>query len=338
VPSLALRCRVCESEFPATVLDSCPVCDGPLDVAYDWEARRAGPGELAARAPDLWRYREALPFLPSDDLSRGGSPGWTPLVEAPRLSDLLGVELLLKLETANPTRSCKDRLAATGLAAAAAFGLVAVCCVAGGYLGEAVAARAEAQRQRAVLLSPDEREREAELARRLTWGSLEGNLAPYAAEGAKTIAFEVAEQLGWELPDAVVAPIDTGALFAKLAQGFAELAPLGLGSGRIPRMVGGQPGECPPLPSDPRHGDLALGAAHLSGGSIHAVPRREIRRSRALLADREGVFADSAAGVAVGALAAAVANGTLDRGSRVVLVVSGTKAATQTPAADAVAL
>jgi len=189
-----------------------------------------------------------------------------------------------------------------------------------------------------VLLSPDERGLEAELARRLTWGSLDGNLAPYAAEGAKTVAFEIAEQLGWELPDAVVAPIDTGALFAKLAQGFAELAPLGLGSGRLPRMVGGQPGECPPLPSDPRFGDLALGAAQLSGGSIHAVPRREIRRQRALLADRAGVFADSAGGVALGALAAAVANGTLERGARVVLVVSGTKAAVGTAEADAVAL
>ncbi|HET7043279.1 MAG TPA: pyridoxal-phosphate dependent enzyme [Gaiellaceae bacterium] len=338
MPSLALRCRVCEAGFAATALAACPVCDGPLDVAYDWRARRARRRELPARREDLWRYREALPFLPSDNLSQGRAPGWTPLVEAPRLSALCGVELLLKLETANPTRSFKDRLAATALAAAEALGLDAVCCVAGGYLGEAVAARAEAQRQRVVLLSPVEREREAELARRPAWGSIEGNLAPYAAEGAKTVAFEIAEQLDWELPDAVVAPIATGALFAKVAQGFAELAPLGLGSGRIPRMIGGQPGECPPLPSDPRHGDLALGAAHISGGSIQSVPHREIRRSRALLADRAGVFADSAGGVALGALRAAVGNGMLEPGARVVLVVSGTPAATRAPETGAVAL
>ncbi len=323
VTAPALRCRVCEASFPAGALPACPACDGPLDVAYDWSER--GAADLAGRGRSLWRYAEALPFVPSDISSQG--PGWTPLVAAPRLAELCGVELFLKLETANPTRSFKDRLAATALAAAEALGLSAVCCAAGGYLGEAVAARAEAQRLRAVLLSPADPGRERELARRPGWGSVEGTLAPYAAEGAKTVAFEIAEQLGWELPDAVVGPIATGALFAKIAQGFAELRPLGLGSGRIPRMVGGQPGECPPLPSDPRYGDLALGAAQLSGGSIQSVPRSEIRRNRALLADRAGVFADSAGGVALGALRRAVAVGAVEPGSRVVLVVSGTPAA-----------
>ncbi len=312
---LSLRCRVCEAEFPATLLDACLFCDGPLDVAYDWDWRWTAPGAVAERSASMWRYAEALPFAAGDD-----DVGWTPLVDAPTLSHQLGVELLLKLENTNPTRSFKDRLAATALAAAEALGLDAVCCADSGYLGEAVAARAEAQRQCAVLSSPDPR---------LRCGSIEGDLAPYAAEGAKTVAFEIAEQLDWELPDAVVAPVATGELLAKLAQGFAELEPLGLGSGRLPQMVGGQPGECPPLPSDPRYGDLALGAVTVSGGSIQAVPDAEIRRGRALLAGGAGVFADSAAGVAIGALQAAVAYGSVERGSRVVLVVTGTPADTR---------
>jgi len=372
VSGVRLRCRVCESQFPATALPACPVCDGPLDAAYDWENRRVSRAELEARPQTMWRYAEALPHVPGDDSSR--AVGFTPLQAAPRLSDLLGVELLLKLETANPTSSFKDRLAASAVAAAEAFGLETVCCVSGGSLGEALAARAEERGLHAVVLVPEEDAAAAGLARahgatalavrggyddcrllgleleqRFGWGFLDGNLGPFAVEGAKTVAFELAEQLSWTPPDAVVSPLASGTLFAKLAQGLAELAELGLAPTGLPQLVGAQAGGCPPLaaafaemrpPSrvtprtearslaigDPRYGDLALGAARVSGGSIRAVPEEQIRTNSALLAEVEGVFADSAAGVAVGALRDCVRDGSIPEGALVVLVVTGTPA------------
>ena len=167
----------------------------------------------------------------------------------------------------------------------------------------------------------DCRRLERELEHLFPWGFLEGNLQPFAVEGIKTIAYEIAEQLGWETPDAVVSPVASGTLFAKLAQGFVELADLGLVVDAPPRLYGAQPGGCPPVaaawaderpPSrvtpntiarslavgDPSYGELAIGAARMSGGSITAVPEELIESSTELLAENSGVLADPAGGVA----------------------------------------
>lgn len=347
-----LRCRICESSFPARPLATCPRCDGPFDVAYD--APELVTNRHEVRADSIWRFAAALPHV-SDESSLSS----TPLAAAPRLSDLLGVELLLKLETANPTHSFKDRLAATAVAAAAAFGFDTLCCVSGGNLGEAVTAACATAGLEAIVLAPagearggafavdggleDCRRLQRALESRVPWGFVEGNLGPFAVEGAKTVAFEIAEQLGWETPDAVVSPLASGTLFAKIAQGFAELG------GPLPQMIGAQPAGCPPLaaafleerrPSrvtprtqarslavgDPRYGELALGSARVSGGAIRAVAEEKIRSYSALLAETTGVFADSAAGVALGALLQCVHDGTVAEGARVVLVVTGTAA------------
>ncbi|HET8607753.1 MAG TPA: pyridoxal-phosphate dependent enzyme [Gaiellaceae bacterium] len=347
-----LRCRICEGSFPLRPLAACPLCEGPLDVAYARPDLVTSCHEL--RAGSVWRYQAALPHA-SDKLSLG----MTPLVPAARLSELLGVELSLKLETANPTHSFKDRLAASAVAAAEAFGLQTLCCVSAGNLGEAVTAACRVAGLEAVVLAPigeargdaiavsgdidDCRRLERALESRLPWGFVEGNLAPFAVEGAKTVAFEIAEQLDWRPPDAVVSPLASGTLFAKIAQGFAELG------GPLPQLIGGQPAGCPPLaaafleqrrPSrvtprtaarslavgDPRYGELALGSARVSGGAIRAVPEERIRSYSALLAETTGVFADSAAGVALGALLQCLRDGTVAEGSRVVLVVTGTPA------------
>ena len=187
---------------------------------------------------------------------------------------------------------------------------------------------------------------ERDLETLFPWGFLEGNLQPFAVEGIKTIAYEIVEQLDWEMPDAVVSPVASGALFAKLAQGFVELAELGLVADRRPRMYGAQPGGCPPVaaawaderpPSrvtpntvarslavgDPSYGELAIGAARMSGGSITAVPEELIESSTELLAEDSGVVADPAGGVAFGALVELVRSGEIASGERVVLVVSG---------------
>ena len=356
-----LTCRICEESRPLAPLSACPVCAGPLDVHYDWD----GVPAFLDR-PSMWRYEALLPHE-----SDASVPGGTPLVQATTLSDALGIELYLKLESANPTHSFKDRLAASAVAAAEAFGLKTLCCTSRGNLGEAVASACAAAGLEAVVLTPlddgaaagapapyragtfavrgtyeDCLRLERELEPLFPWGFLEGNIHAFAVEGAKTIAYEIAEQLAGAAPDAIVTPVASGTLFAKLTQGFAELASLGLTSGSAPRQFGAQPEGCPPVAAawaderplsrvtpdtvahalavgDPRHGDLALGAARISGGGIAVVPEDRIASSTELLAETSGVYADTAGGVALGALLELVRSGAIAPGERVVLVVTG---------------
>jgi len=332
----SLRCRLCERTHALAPLSACPICGGPLDVA---------------------------------DAARPDPAGGTPLSRARQLSDQLGVEVLLKNEDASATHSFKDRLAAGAVDAAQAFGLETVCCASTGNLGEAVAARCASVGLEAVVLRPadsppplpaatygakilsvaagfDEcRRLEHELERLFPWGFVSGNLQAIAAEGAKAVAYEIVEQLGERFPDAVVAPVASGTLFTKLAQGFDELSAAGT-PGLRPRLYGAQAGGCPPVASawaddrplsrvrpdteirslaigDPVFGELAVGAARMSAGAIHAVPEDEIAGHSAFLAETTGLVADSAAGVALGVLRGLVAAGEISAGERVVLVVTG---------------
>jgi threonine synthase len=299
--------------------------------------------------------------------------GWTPLVEAPRLGAALGIDLRLKLEGANPTGSYKDRVATLAASAALDHSVTTLCCSSTGNLGDAVAAAAAATGLEAIVLAPeggesaavaarhpgahvfavrgtydDCRRVELELGALFPWGFVSGNLHPYASEGAKTISFEIAEQLGWELPDAVVCPAASGTLVAKLAQGFAEARRIGLAAGAPPRLVAGQARGSSPIaqafaddrrisrvqaattvPSlavgNPSYGDLALGAARSTGGSIVAVDDKEIGDLTDLLTETTGVTADCAGGAALGALMATIKDGTVPPGSQVVLVVTGAR-------------
>ena len=346
--STVLSCRICEATHPLAPRSSCPECSGPLDVHYV-----NGSG---------------TPLLPHADAAM---PSRTPLVPAPRLSAALGIDLHLKLETANPTHSFKDRMAASAVAAAQRFGIETLFCASTGNLGAAVAAQCAETGLEGVILSPSEsgeaavpatarggsvftvrgtfedcRRLERELEHLFPWGFLEGNLHPFAVEGIKTIAYEIAEQLGGRLPDAVVSPVASGTLFAKLAQGFVELANRGLVPDECPRMYGAQPAGCPPVaaawaderpPSrvtpttvarslavgDPSYGELAIGAARMSDGAITAVPEESIESSTDLLAVNTGVVADPAGGVAFSALLELVRSGAIAQGERVVLVVTG---------------
>jgi threonine synthase len=363
----SLRCRVCEEVAVVEPLDSCRRCDGPTDVIYDWDHVGVTRASVAAGLESLWRYRDLLP----SGAGAGVAAGWTPLREAPRLAAALGVDLRLKLEGANPTGSFKDRVAAVAAAAAADHGVATLCCSSTGNLGDAVAAAAAQAGLEAVVLAPegdrsaavasrrpgahvfgvagtydDCRRLELELASLFPWGFVSGNLHPYASEGVKTISFEIAEQLGWRLPDAVVCPAASGTLVAKLAQGFAEARRAGLADGPAPRLVAGQALGSSPIAQafaddrrisrvhasttvtslaigDPSHGDLAVGAARSTGGAILAVDDDEIFELTDLLNETTGVEADEAGGAALGALIAALRNGTVQEGAQVVLVVSG---------------
>jgi threonine synthase len=354
---------MCERTQPLAALAACPSCQGPLDVDYDLTGatlvRDGGPRSM-------WRYGDLLPYVPRET----ETPGMTPLISAPRLADVLEIDLLLKLEEANPTHSFKDRLAASAVAAAQAFGFETICCASTGNLAEAVAARCAGAGLEAVVLCPgddlalvpvsaygarlfgvggtfdDCRALERQLEDLFPWGFVGGNLHALAAEGAKTIAYEIAEQLEWALPAAIVSPVASGTLFAKLAQGCDELTALGAVAGSRPRLYGAQAGGSPPIATawaddrplsrvrpetevrslaigDPVYGELAVGAARMSGGSIQAIAEDEIASHTAFLAEMTGVFPDSAGGVAVGALLELVRSGAIAKGERVVLVVTG---------------
>jgi len=373
VPATALRCRICETQVPLDPVGVCSRCFGPLDPIYDRDEQRrtVSRESIAAGPPSIWRYAPLLPVAPPAEPRL--APGFTPLVAAPRLASAVGVgELWLKLDTANPTHSFKDRVVAVAAAKALELGCTTLACSSTGNLANAVAARAAAEGIEAVVLCPADLEPEkliatavygatiyavngsyddcsrlsVELSFELDWAFVNVGLRSYYAEGSKTLAFEVAEQLGWELPDAVVAPIASGAMYSKVHQGFGELLELGLVDGPRPRLVGGQAEGCAPVArafaeggrvkpvkpntiarsiaiGSPADGDLAVATANASGGAIHAVPEDEIAENIRLLAETTGVFGETAPAAALGALREAVRRGELGEDDRVVLLVTG---------------
>jgi threonine synthase len=386
MPASALRCRVCEREHALEAVGVCSACFGPLDPVYDWDAvRKTFTREAVAAGPaSIWRYAPLLPVEPPAEPRL--APGFTPLLEAPRLASALGIgELHLKLDTANPTHSFKDRVVAIACAKALELGATTLACSSTGNLANAVAARAAAEGIEAVVLCPADLEPEklsatavygatiyavdgsyddcsrlsVELSFELDWAFVNVGLRSYYAEGSKTVAYEVAEQLGWRLPTAVACPIASGALFSKVHQGFSELRRLGLVEGEAPRLYGGQAQGCAPVAAayaeernvvplkpdtvcrslaigNPADGNLAVATANASSGAIYAVAEEEIGQNMALLAETSGVFGETAAGVTLGALREAVRRGELGVDDSVVLLVTGDGLKTPQPVADRV--
>ena len=373
MPALSLSCRVCATEHPLEATGTCTRCFGPLDPTYDWDALRANVSRASIEAgpASIWRYADLLPVEAPADARL--APGMTPLVPAPRLAADLGIgELWLKLDTANPTHSFKDRVVAVAARKAQELGFDTLSCSSTGNLAGAVAARAAAEGLDAAVFVPSDLEPEklaaaavygpkiyavdgtydhcsrlsVELSFELPWGFVNVNLRSYYAEGSKTLAYEIAEQLGWETPDAVAIPIASGALFHKVGQGFAELAALGLVDGATPALFGGQAAGCEPVATafregarvvpvrpnsiarslaigNPADGDFAVSTARSTGGAIYTVAEDEIGTNMADLAAATGVFGETATGVTLGALKEAVAAGRVGARSRVVLLVTG---------------
>jgi threonine synthase len=384
MPATHLSCRRCGTDQPLEGIGSCPRCFGPLDPVYDRdEQRRTVTRErIESGPPTLWRYAALLPVEPPEDTRL--APGLTPLVRAPRLAAELGLdELWLKLDTANPTHSFKDRVVAVACAKALELGCETLACSSTGNLANAVAARAAAEGIEAAVFCPYDLEREklvataaygatiyavrgsyddcsrltVELSFELPWGFVNVGLRSYYAEGSKTVAFEIAEQLGWEPPDVVVSPVASGSLISKVGRGFEELLQLGLVEGRVPRLVGGQAQGCSPVATafaggepvkpvrpatlvrslaigSPADGDHAVATVRATGGSIHAVPEENVGSEMSQLASTAGVFGETAAGVTLGALRAAIEEGSVRSSDRVVLLVTGDGLKTPQPVAE----
>src|SRR5262245_33523054 len=344
---VGLSCRVCATEHPLEATGTCSRCFGPLDPVYDWDALRATVTRerIAAGPLSIWRYADLLPVSAAEEPRL--APGFTPLVPAPRLADDVGIgELWLKLDTANPTHSFKDRVVAVAARKAQELGLTTLACSSTGNLAGAVAARAAAEGLEAAVFCPADLEPEKlaaaaaygptvyavdgtydhcsrlsiELSFELDWGFVNVNLRSYYAEGSKTLGYEIAEQLGWGLPDAIAIPIASGALFHKVGQGLADVRALGLVDGETPQLVGGQAEGCSPVArafrdggrvqpvrpdticrslaiGNPADGDFAVATARDTRGSIHVVAEEAVGENMALLASTTGVFGETAAGV-----------------------------------------
>jgi threonine synthase len=369
-----LRCRGCGTVYPPSLQYACSNCLGPLDVTYDPAVLRARLDRAAIEAGprSIWRYAELLPARPGPgDLA----PGLTPLVPAPRLAEALGIpgELYLKDDTRNPTNSFKDRVVAVAAARARTFGLTTLACASTGNLAGATAAAAASQGLDCVVVIPadlepgkvasaatfgatvvavegtyDQANRLAsQAAEAFGWGFVNVNLRPWYAEGSKTVGLEVAEQLGWSLPDHVVVPIASGALLTKVHQGFRVLAEHGLVADAACRVHGAQSDGCPPVASafaegradvlpvkpsgivkslaigDPADGPEALEVVRSTGGRVEAIGDHEVVDAIQLLARTTGIFGETAAGVTVATTARLAAAGAFAPGERVVALVTG---------------
>ena len=347
-----LRCRECGKTLDNQPRSICEHCFSPLEVTYDYDALKNQVSRelFASRPPNIWRYRELLPlpagFQPSLPV------GYTPLVSAPRLGEKIGSRRLYIKNDAVclPTLSFKDRVVAVALANARAFGFDTVACSSTGNLANSLAAQAAREGLKAWIFIPSDLEPAkilgtqvfgAELVRingsydhvnRLCsqiadehkWGFVNVNLRPYYAEGSKTVGYEIAEQLGWRLPDNIVVPMAGGSLITKIKKAFDELILLGLVEPKAVRFFGAQASGCSPISTaikqysteiepqrpktiarslaigNPADGHYAIQAITKSGGWSDDVADHELVSAIQLLAATEGIFTETAGGVTVG--------------------------------------
>jgi threonine synthase len=353
----------------------CEICFGPLEVVYDYEgiAGEVSRESIAAGPESLWRYSPLLP-APEGHLIDLGT-GWSRLREAPRLAAELGLKKLwLKLETSNPTHSFKDRVVSVALSVARSFGYETAACASTGNLANSVAAHAAASGMKSVVLIPQGLERGkvlatsvfqgtvieiegsyddvnrvcAELSGQVPWAFVNVNVRPYYAEGSKTLGFEIAEQLGWRSPDAVVIPVASGALLTKVAKGLRELHQVGLlDDAPHTAIYGAQARGCSPVATafedgseevrpvkpktiakslaigTPADGYYALQEVRSTGGAVVAAEEDAIVEGMKLLARTEGVFTETAGGVTVACLERLVREGKIDRDQETVALITG---------------
>jgi threonine synthase len=374
MPPEALRCKECKTEYPLDARYVCERCFGPLEVKYA-SSEGTDPDELKRRIQagpySMWRYAD---FLPVEHPRSALPAGWTPLIKADRLAEALGLEeVWVKNDAANPTHSFKDRVVSVALARAQELGFKTIACASTGNLANAVAAHASAAGLESYVFIPSDLEEQkvlatgiygtnlvavngnyddvnrlcTELSGEHEWAFVNINMRPYYAEGSKTLAYEIAEQLNFEIPDRVVAPIASGSLFTKLARGFEEWIEAGLISGELPTFNGAQATGCSPVASafeagedfckpvkpntiakslaigNPADGPYAIELARRSHGSIDSVTDDELREGIKLLARTTGIFTETAGGVTIAVLRKLAERGDIDPSERVVAVITG---------------
>src|SRR5215472_12688237 len=373
--SYQLQCRECGSAWGNQPISFCQKCFAPLEVVYDLQRIRneISKDEISRRPANLWRYKELLPLPQQYDSSL--PVGFTPLVRAASLGEKLrSKSLYLKNDSVCfPSLSFKDRVVAVALTQARNFGFEVVSCSSTGNLANAVAAQATRGGFKTCVFIPSDLEPAkvlgtevygaqivriagnydhvnrlcSQIADKHHWGFVNVNLRPYYAEGSKTVGYEIAEQLGWRLPDNVVVPMAGGALITKIAKAFKELGELGLLEKKSVKFFGAQATGCSPIstavkagkseidpqkPStiarslaigNPADGFYAVKTIVSSGGWSEDVSDAEIVDAMTLLAEHEGIFTETAGGVTVGSARKLLAQGRIKPEETTVLCITG---------------
>jgi threonine synthase len=379
--AVGLKCKECGAEYELSATHICELCFGPLEVQYDYNYLRTKVTRQSIEAgpKSIWRYRDLLPVTDEHIIDVG--TGMTPLLQANRLARRLGLKkLYIKNDAVNmPTLSFKDRVVSVALSKAKEFGFSTVSCASTGNLANSTAAIAAHAGLDCCVFIPADLESGkvmgtvvygptvmavegnydqvnrlcCEVANTHGWGFVNINLRPYYSEGSKTLGYEVAEQLGWELPDHIVAPLASGSLFTKIYKGFEEFTKLGLVAGKQVRFSGAQAEGCSPIAQayaenrdfvkpvkpdtiaksiaigNPADGIYALEIARKTNGNIAAVNDAEIVEGIKLLAETEGIFTETAGGTTVAVLKKLVEAGKINPDETTVVYITGNGLKTQ---------
>jgi threonine synthase len=370
---IGLQCHLCKATFPAVASYVCERCLGPLEPLYDYASIRVTREQIERRPKNLWRYRELLPI--EGEPRTGFHSGFTPLVRCDRLARRLGVsELYVKDDSVNhPTLSYKDRVVSVAATRAVELGFDVLACASTGNLANSVSAHAARLGMDCCVLIPDNLEAGkllgsaifnptvlaiagnyddvnrlcTQVADRYGWGFVNINLRSYYAEGAKTMGFEIVEQLGWRYPKHLVSPVAGGTLLPRIVRGLRELREIGLVSGDLPRVYAAQAAGCAPVVraieaglehpepvrpdtmaksiaiGNPADGYQVIQAVRSTGGTGAAVADEQIVDAIQLLAETEGIFTEPAGGTTLAATIDLVRRGVIPRDESIVVCVTG---------------
>ncbi|WP_121257835.1 threonine synthase [Nocardioides ferulae] len=381
-----LSCRECGHATALGPFYACPECFGPLEVAYDFPA--VTREEIEAGPRNIWRYKALLPVPDDIELSPNTEPGFTRLLNARNLGRELGIEnLWVKDDSTNPTNSFKDRVVACALSAARELGAKVFACPSTGNLANAVAAAGARAGIKTVVFIPSDLEKPKQVnsavytdslvavdgnyddVNRLAseiageedgWAFVNVNVRPFYAEGSKTLGYEIAEQLGWRLPDQVVIPVASGSQLTKVDKAFQELIALGLVEEKPYRIFGAQAAGCSPVSAafkdghqvvrpvrpdtiakslaigNPADGVYVLDVCRRTGGAVEDITDDQVREGILLLARTEGIFTETAGGTTVGVLKKLVETGQLDPTLETVVINTGMGLKTLDAIADSV--
>ncbi|HEY3043734.1 MAG TPA: threonine synthase [Vicinamibacterales bacterium] len=368
-----LQCHLCKAMFPAEATYVCDKCLGPLEPVYDYASIHVTREQIEKRPKNLWRYRELLPI--TGEPLTGLNSGFTPLVRCDRLAERLGLrELYLKDDSVNhPTLSYKDRVVSVAATRAVELGFKVISCASTGNLANSVSAHAARLGLECVVFIPDNLEPGkilgsaiyrptilaiagnyddvnrlcTQVADRYGWGFVNINLRSYYAEGAKTMGFEIVEQLGWRYPKHVVSPVAGGTLLPRILRGFRELAEIGLVEGELPRIHAAQAAGCAPVVraleqglehpelvrpdtiaksiaiGNPADGYQVLRSVRSTGGTGAAVSDTQIIDAIQLLAETEGIFTEPAGGTTLAATVDLVRRGVIGPDESTVVCITG---------------
>jgi len=370
---IGLQCHLCKTQFPAEAVYVCDRCLGPLEPVYDYRAVALTRAQIESRPKNLWRYRELLPI--TGEPRTGFNSGFTPLVRCDRLARRLGVdELYIKDDSVNhPTLSYKDRVVSIAATRAVELGFDVLACASTGNLANSVAAHAARLGIECCVVIPDNLEAGkllgsaifnptilaiagnyddvnrlcTQVADRYGWGFVNINLRAYYAEGAKTMGFEIVEQLGWRYPRHLVSPVAGGTLLPRIVRGLRELREIGLADGELPRIYAAQAAGCAPVVraieagldypepvrpdtiaksiaiGNPADGYQVIQSIRATGGTGAAVADAQIVEAIRLLAETEGIFTEPAGGTTLAATIDLVNRGVIPRDESIVVCVTG---------------